>query len=168
MLVVMDADALIKVTKASLKEELLAIVDARIPPAVEAEAVVQGKEEGYPDAVRIEDNLERGLLGRGDPEASERMDRLAGELGLVGGEADALRLFEAARAALVVSDDERYLRSLEAIGVPYTTAPGLVAALALRGRLDADRGRALLDKLEPYVSEASYLEARRALLEGPP
>lgn len=164
----MDTDVLIKVTKASLKEEVLALVDAVVPPAVEEEAVAQGKAEGYADAVRIEDNLDRGLLGRGDPDASERVEHLVEELRLDGGEADALRLHEAAGAALIVSDDERYLRSLEAMGVPYTTAAGLVAALTVRGRVDKEQGRAMLDKLRPYVSEAAYLEARRAVLEGSP
>lgn len=57
MRVIMDADSLIKQTKAKAKEVILKSVEACIPPKVFEETVVIPKEEGYPDACLIEENV---------------------------------------------------------------------------------------------------------------
>ena len=53
MKVIMDADSLIKLTKAKAKEIILKNMEAYIPPKVFEETVEIPKEEGYPDAFLI-------------------------------------------------------------------------------------------------------------------
>ena len=60
MKVIMDADSLIKLTKAKAKEVILKNIEAYIPPKVVEEAIKIPKEEGYPDAFLILFSNERG------------------------------------------------------------------------------------------------------------
>ena len=57
MKVIMDSDSLIKLTKARAKEIVLKNTEAYIPPKVFEEVVKIPKEEGYPDAFLIEENI---------------------------------------------------------------------------------------------------------------
>jgi predicted nucleic acid-binding protein len=58
MKVIMDADSLIKLTKAKAKEVILKNIEVYIPPKVVEETVEIPKEEGYPDAFLIEEKIE--------------------------------------------------------------------------------------------------------------
>jgi len=60
MRVILDADSLIKLTKAKAKEVILKNVEACIPPKVFEETVAIPKEEGYPDAFLILFGSKRG------------------------------------------------------------------------------------------------------------
>lgn len=53
MKVIMDADSLIKLTKAKAKEIVIKNIEAYIPPKVFEETVEIPKEEGYADAFLI-------------------------------------------------------------------------------------------------------------------
>ncbi|MCD6456296.1 MAG: UPF0175 family protein [Methanophagales archaeon] len=57
MKVVVDTDSLVKLTKAKAKEIVLKNIETCIPPKVFEEAIKIPKEEGYPDALLIEENL---------------------------------------------------------------------------------------------------------------
>jgi len=58
MKVVVDTDSLVKLTKAKAKEIVLKnMMETCIPPKVFEEAIKIPKEEGYPDALLIEENL---------------------------------------------------------------------------------------------------------------
>lgn len=161
----MDTDALIKLTKASAKEAVCDGFTVVIAPAVRRESVDQGKAGGFPDAVRIEENLEKRLLTVTRSRRSVRSERILRELSLSGGEADTLRLYRAGGADLVVSDDGRFLNILEGLGVPFATPGALLAALVKARKLSAREGMAFLDALVGMVSEAEYLETRRVMEE---
>ena len=60
MKVIMDADSLIKLTKAKAKEVILKNIEVYIPPKVVEETVKIPKEEGYPDAFLILFSKKRG------------------------------------------------------------------------------------------------------------
>src|SRR3989442_11709460 len=57
-----DTDALIKLTKSSSKSAVGKAFTVLVPPEVERECVEQGKAGGFPDALRVEENVERGVL----------------------------------------------------------------------------------------------------------
>jgi len=162
----MDTDALIKVTKSSLKEALCREHDLLLPPAVWKECVDQGKAGGHADALRIEENAERGRLRVATPSRPSPMERAIETLRMSGGEADALRLFGGGGVDLVVSDDSRFLRFLADLKVPAATTSALLIGLARSGRLSPAEARSKLEDLSAMISEAQYREARSALEAG--
>jgi hypothetical protein len=66
----------------------------------------------------------------------------------------------------VVSDDARFLQLLDGLSVPFATPSALLVLLARRGSLSRAEAGARLEALRAFVSEAEYLEGRRALEEG--
>ena len=57
-----DTDALIKLTKSSSKSAVGKAFTVLVPPEVQRECVEQGKAGGFPDALRVEENVEKGVL----------------------------------------------------------------------------------------------------------
>jgi hypothetical protein len=60
--VLIDSDALIKLTRAGMKELLVNAFIVRIPQTVADETASEDMCAQYPDAVAIQDNLEKELL----------------------------------------------------------------------------------------------------------
>lgn len=166
--IALDADAMIKLAKSSLKEIVLSSFSAHLPPQVVAECVDQGKEAGHPDALIIEENLERGRLQKTQPHKSDRVESLVKELRLGGGERDVIRLFRSGGVDVVVSDDRRFLQILQALGIPFGTTSSLIAALAKRGRIKKREAMDSLEKLRTLISDEQYSEARETIEEAGP
>ncbi len=82
MKVIMDSDSLIKLTKARAKEIVLKNTEAYIPPKVFEEVVKIPKEEGYPDAFLIEENIEKGLLAIREFEEDQHIEEMITRLGI--------------------------------------------------------------------------------------
>jgi len=162
----LDSDALIKLAKSSAKEIVGSNYTLLLPPEVRRECVEQGKAGGFPDAVRVEENIRSGRLRVRRPKRSGRTEALVKDLRLLGGEADVLRLFRSGGVELVVSDDRRFVHLLEALGVPYATPSSLIAALVRTKKLSGRDGLGYLDRLAGSISEEEYVEARRAIEEG--
>ena len=161
-----DTDALIKLTRCSAKEAVGAAFGAYLPGDVHRECVEQGKAGGFPDALRVEANIKKGVLSVRKPRRTPGTEKLIRDLRLSGGEADVLRLHQSGDIDLVVSDDRRFLQILEALGIRYTTPGPLVAALFRMRKMAREEVLAHLERLATFISEDEYLEARRALGEG--
>ena len=162
----MDTDALIKLAKSSAKEPVGAAFAVFVPSEVHRECVEQGKAGGFPDALRVEENIERGVLTVRKPQRSVRTEAIVRDLKLSGGEADILRLHRSGDVDLVVSDDRRFLQILEALGIRYTTPGPLIGALFRMGRLPRKEALEDLERLAAFISEDEYFEAKRAIEEG--
>lgn len=157
---------MVKLTKAGAKEHVAKAFTIILAPQVRQECIDQGKAAGEADAIRIEENLRRGLVSAGRARRSTKTEALIRTLRLSGGESDVLRLFQAGDADLVVSDDRRFLRVVEGLDIPFTTPSALLVALVLRGSATRKEGLALLEKLAAFISDEEYLEARRAMEAG--
>jgi len=166
MKLAVDTDALIKLTKSSAKRAVGAAFTVLVPGEVQRECVQQGKAGGFPDALRVEENIEKGVLTVRKPKRSRRTEAIVRDLRLSGGEADVLRLHQSGGIDLVVSDDRRFLQILEALEIRYTTPGPLIAALSRAGKMPRKEAIEYLEKLAAFISEEEYSEARRAIDEG--
>jgi rRNA-processing protein FCF1 len=109
MKILMDADCLIKLTKAGLKEFICRHEKIAIPGIVKREVVDAGKAKGYPDADLVEKNIQDGLIA------------LAKEATLnhVGGDQALIVTFKQGRYVAVATDDAKLTRVLRAAGIPF-------------------------------------------------
>ena len=165
MKLALDTDALIKLTKSSSKAAVGKAFTLLVPTEVQRECVEQGKAGGFPDALRVEENIKEGVVSVRKPKRSARTEAIVGDLRLSGGEADVLRLHRSGGIDLIVSDDRRFLHILEALGIRYTTPGPLIAAMFRLGMMPRKEALGHLEKLGAFISEEEYFEAKRAIEE---
>ncbi len=148
MKLVMDSDSLIKLTKAGAKEIVLSNIEVFIPPSVENETT--GGKEKFPDALRIHENINKGLLKVKNPPNNSFVK----SLGIKGGEAQVLMLHDSSSA--VSSDDAKFLDLLENLNIPYLTPASIIVFLLKKGAIKKDESRKLLGNLKEFVSDEEY------------
>jgi len=153
MHVAMDADCLIKLTKAGLKERICRSWTVSVPELVRVETV--DRVPGLPDARAIRENVDAGLV----QVVAQTEHALSGEEAV-------LRLFRTHGLDAVATDDTRFIRRLRSLGVPYAV-PGVVVVLLLRERaLSVDEARSALAALRPHISSDEHTVAQLALGQG--
>lgn len=161
MKVIMDADSLIKLTKAKAKEVILKNTKVYIPPKIVEETIEIPKEEGYPDAFLIEENLKKGLLEVGEIEEKGEVDEMIDRLRIRGGEADVFRLYKSGDVDAISSDDGKFLEILDALDIPYLTPSALIIQLFKRKVLSKIEAETYINKLKEMISDEEYYLAIR-------
>jgi rRNA-processing protein FCF1 len=155
MVLAMDADCLIKLTKAGLKEQVCAAWSVSIPALVRRETVE--RTPNRPDAVRIGENITAGRLAV----------RAVGE-DLEKGEDAVLDLYKSGGFDAVATDDARFVRRLRGLGIPYALPAVIVVRLRLDGMLNADQAQQALAALRQHVSADQHAAALLMLSGGMP
>jgi len=150
MNVLMDADCLIKLTKAGLKEAVCTHLSVVIPQVVKREVIDLGK--NHPDSMVIKDNLNKDLLSLSGVETQD-----------VKGEEAALTLFQKGGFDAVLSDDKRFVRGLRALGVPYITPAICIVLLLKQGKINLPDALEKLELLSPFISSDEYNTVKWAL-----
>ena len=144
----MDSDSLIKLTKAGAKEIILNNIEVFIPPLVMNETT-EGKDR-FPDALKIHENITKGLLKVKNPPNSSFIK----SLGIKGGEAQVLMLHDSSSA--ISSDDAKFLNTLDNLNIPYLTPASVIVFLLKKGAIKKDESRKLLGNLKELVSDEEY------------
>jgi hypothetical protein len=83
------------------------------------------------------------------------------------GEEEVIALYRGGGYDAVASDDKRFLKKLEAAGIPYMTASACVVFLYKRGRAPRADALAMLVRLRAFISAEEY-EISRFAVEGKP
>jgi hypothetical protein len=158
MKVIMDADCLIKLTKAGLKEDVCHAFTIIIPRLVKEDVVDRGKTKELPDALVIDDNVHDGLI---KVQADKTSKATAGEK-------EALTLFQKGGFDAIGSDDKRFIRQLRIFNIPYLTPAVFIALMVRQGNLKTPEALRKLDALSEHISDDEYatvklfLDSRRS------
>lgn len=155
MKLLMDADCLIKLTKAGLKEEICKRFGVDIPFIVKKEVVDAGKSKGLSDAELVEKNIQNDIIRVTGKESSTH----------VKGDQTLVEIFKQGRYDLIATDDGKLIRLLKSIGIPYIL-PGLLIYSIYQTDI-INKGTALnwLEKLSDFISEDEYSMAKFLLEE---
>ena len=148
MRLIMDSDSLIKLTKAGAKEIVLNNIEVSIPPSVMNETT-ESKDK-FPDALKIHENINKGLLKVKNPPNSSFVK----SLGIKGGEAQVLMLHDSSSA--ISSDDAKFLNLLDNLNIPYLTPASIIVFLLKKGAIKKDESKKLLENLKELVSDEEY------------
>jgi hypothetical protein len=156
MNVVMDTDALIKITKSSLKELITSSISVHIPISVKKESVDEGKARRFPDAISLENNMQRGRISIVKTRKTKAVENVIKTLQLEGGEADSLRLFHQGRYDIIVSDDQKFLELVDSIGIPFLTPGALIVYLYKTQKVSLVEARKCAEKIKHMTSDEEY------------
>ena len=150
----MDADCLIKLTKAGIKERVCEVWQVCVTQTVRYETVERAPT--LPDAERIGANIAAGrivLVPLATPQETK-------------GEDTTLALYNAGGFDAVATDDARFIRHLRGLGIPYAVPGVIVVHLRQAGVLtEAEAGRTLA-ALRPHISPDEHAASLLMLSGG--
>jgi len=152
MKLLMDADCLIKFTKAGLKELVVLKCDVFIPERVKREVVDAGKKKECSDAFAVEKNIESKLISVIDaPTTVEKGDQAL------------IELYKKEAHDAVATDDVRLVHQLKSLNIPYIL-PGLILYRLLKdGETDYKTTQWALRQLSEYISDDEFATVRLLL-----
>ncbi len=163
MKLIVDSDVLIKLAKTSLKETATSAFTISIPRGVVVESVDRGKEAGFPDALKIEENIRQNRIAIRTPRRNQVAEPIVRDLRLASGEGEVLLLFRSGGYDAVASDDRRFLQTLDALRIPYVTSSSLLVLMVRMKHINARQALVDLERLAEFIGENEYLLARNAL-----
>lgn len=145
MKLLMDADCLIKLTKAGLKDLVGSKVAVFVPEVVKREVVDAGKERACPDAFIVEKNIDAHVIEI----AEAPSDYSKGDEALI-------TLFHKEKYDAVATDDAKLARRLKIGGIPFIL-PGLVIYQLLQDNMiNKKTANWALEQLAEFISEDEY------------
>jgi rRNA-processing protein FCF1 len=154
MRLLMDADCLIKLTKAGLKELVATHDEITIPEAVRKEVVEAGKDKGLADAALVEKNIEGKRVQIAKGSHSHQM-----------GDEALIEAFGAGSYDAVATDDRKLIRILRAAHVAFVVPGIILYSLTERGLVRPEAALKGLDQLADFISEDEYSTVRLLLEE---
>ncbi len=153
MKLLMDADCLIKLTKAGLKELVANKDSVSIPEAVKREVVDAGKKKQCLDAFVVEKNIESKMIAVIDlPMQVEKGDQAL------------IAIYREKDYDAVATDDTKLTRRLKALNIPYILPALVFYRLLKESKIDYKTALWALQQLSEFISEDEF-GAVRLLME---
>jgi len=146
MKLLMDADCLIKLTKAGLKETICRHYEITIPPIVKNEVVDAGKAKDCPDAEAVEKNIKNGLIRVG---REKTLDHRKGDHALA-------ESFKKGQYDGIATDDAKLIRFLRATGISFVVPGLLIYLLSQQEIIGLEAAFDSLKALSAFISEDEY------------
>ena len=149
MKLLMDADCLIKLTKAGLKELVVIKYSVVIPESIKREVVDAGKKKDCVDAFAVEKNIESKLIAVIDaPVKVEKGDQAL------------IAVYRNEDYDAIATDDVRLSHHLKALNIPFIL-PGLIVYRLLKdGKTDYKTTLWALYQLSEFISEDEFATVR--------
>lgn len=155
MKLLMDADCLIKLTKAGLKELIAENAAVSIPETVKREVVDAGKIKGCADAFAVEQNIAFGII-----------DVIESPLDYTKGDHALVAFFEKEKYDAVATDDAKLTHNLKAHGIRFILPGLIVYQLRKEGRINSVTALLALHQLSEFISEDEFSMTQLLLEKG--
>ena len=146
----LDSDALIKLTKSELIEDIAKKSNLSISEEVFKEVVIEGKKRLYEDAFKIENMVKNNLIKK------LKVKRAKNDLEVGAGETSTLALYKEKKFDIIVSDDRKFLNVLDKEEIKFVTPLGLIVALVKKGGLDKKKAINGIKNIKNLVREDIY------------
>jgi predicted nucleic acid-binding protein len=166
-MLILDASTLILIARIELLDIFLAGISmsAAVPKEVEKECCGAKKTL---DALRIQKALDESRIEVFAVKSKRLVTKLQCDFGLGQDEAEAIALAVEEKAQLVGVDDKNGMNACKLLGVPFTTAAGILLRSRQKGLISKDDALAKLVLLAKYGRYKNFIvEDVRARLESP-
>ncbi len=149
MRLLMDADCLIKLTKAGLKDLVGSKNFIFIPDVVKNEVVDAGKEKGCPDAFIVEKNIEAQIITIAKTSSNHKK-----------GDEALIALFRKEDYDVIATDDTKFIRLLRIKSIPFILPGLIIYTLVQDSMIHKKTGLWALKQLAEFISEDEYSTVR--------
>jgi predicted nucleic acid-binding protein len=159
MKILLDADASIKLTKISIIVSFATGFHVILTREVYAEQVTAGLNRDLPDAKRMEELVSGGIITvviSSDSSDAYENPRLGA------GEKSVINHYLANDIDLIVSDDEAFLKVLDAKEIPFIPVAGVILMCMKRGIITRDQSFKYLEMLSPMIRDENmyYIKSK--------
>jgi predicted nucleic acid-binding protein len=162
---VFDASTLILVTKAEFLDSFLAGVKLRVAIPGEVARECCGAKKTL-DALIIQKAIDESKIELVLVKNKKLVAKLQADFSLGQGESEAIALALKERARIIAIDDKNGINACKLLGIPFTTAVGILLRSREKGLLDRSAALAGLAPLEKYGRyKNSIIEDTRLKLE---
>jgi predicted nucleic acid-binding protein len=158
-MVVFDASTLILIAKAGILDQFLANIGVRVAIPGEVERECCGSKKAL-DAVIIQRALDESRIKTVAVKNRRLVGKLQADFSLGRGEAEAIALALNEKAQIVGIDDKNGINACKLLGVPFTTALGILIRSRERGLLEEP------EALEKLASLAKHGRYKNSIIEG--
>ena len=149
MKLLMDADCLIKLTKAGLKELVTTRDNISIPEQVKREVVDAGKKKQCVDAFAVGKNIESKIISVIDvPMRVEKGDQAL------------IAIYRKEDYDAIATDDTKLTRRLKALNIPFILPALVLYRLFKESKIDYKMALWALQQLSEFISEDEFSTAR--------
>lgn len=152
MKLLMDADCLIKLTKAGLKELVTAKDTISIPEQVKREVVDAGKKKQCADAIAVEKNIGSKMISVIDvPVQVEKGDQAL------------IAIYREEDYDAIATDDTKLSRRLKALNIPFILPALILYQLFKKSKIDYKTALWALQQISEFISEDEFSTVRLLL-----
>ncbi len=149
MKLLMDADCLIKLTKAGLKELVEAKDSISIPEPVKREVVDAGKKKQCSDAFAVEKNIESKMISVIDaPAQIEKGDQAL------------ISIYRKEDYDAIATDDTKLSRQLKSLNIPFILPALVLYRLLKKAKIDYKTTLWALQQLSEFISDDEFSTVR--------
>ena len=163
-MIIFDSSTLILIARIDLLGSFLAGVQSRVAIPTEVERECCGAKRTL-DALMIQKALEESRIQVVAVKSDKLVAKLQVDFNLGKGEAEAIALAVKAKSQLLGIDDKNGINASKLLGIPFTTAVGMLVRSREKGLLDHGDALAKLKALAEYgrYKPAIVEDARRRL-----
>ena len=149
MKLLMDADCLIKLTKAGLKELVANKDSVSIPEPVKREVVDAGEKKQCSDAFAVEKNIESKMISVIDaPAQIEKGDQAL------------ISIYREEDYDAIATDDTKLSRQLKSLNIPFILPALVLYRLLKESKIDYKTTLWALQQLSEFISEDEFSTVR--------
>lgn len=162
MKILLDADASIKLTKIGIIESFASGFHLILTSEVYAEQVTAGLKRNLADAELMEKLVSDGKItvakkgNRSDVYENSRLGR---------GEKSVINHYRANDIDFIVSDDEAFLKVLDANDIPFIPVAGVILMCMQKGIITKDESFKYLEMLSPMIRD-EHMHYIKSKIEG--
>ena len=157
---IIDSDALIKLTKSGILEDICHHYSCIITNEVKSECVDEGKKRLYKDALRIEDFINKKLLRILDLKKTRKIKENLGK-----GETSTLNLYFQEKNSVIVTDDSAFIKYLEENDIRFFVPADLILLMKLSNKIDKKTALKYLEKIKDVIREEVYNDIKKDIKE---
>lgn len=157
---VMDSDALIKLTKSGIIEEICHHYYCIITPEVKNECVEEGKKRLYDDALKIEGLINKNLLKIVESKESVKIKNNFGK-----GEISTLNIYFQEKNSFIVTDDSAFITYLEENDIKFFISADLIFLMKVSNKIDKKTALNYLEKIREFIREEVYNDIKKDIKE---
>lgn len=159
MKILLDADASIKLTKIGIIESFASGFQVILTGEVYEEQVTAGLKRNLDDAKQMKKFVLDGIItvSKNDDKSDEYENSRLGN-----GEKSVINHYLANDIDLIVSDDEAFLKVLDAKDIPFIPVAGVILMCMQKGIITRDESFKYLERLSPMIRDENmyYIKSK--------